>query len=488
MKARHVFFMVCISALTAFASIYLGKDFLFAEQTITPQQQIAQPVKFTNYIPSNNGSLNINEGFTKAARVATPGVVHVKTTSIRKPVSYNAHPLEQLFGYRFEPQQNVPRQASGSGVIISKDGYIVTNNHVIKDADEIEVNLNDNRSFKAELIGSDPNTDLALLKIEAQELQFIPFGNSDSIEVGSWVLAVGNPFNLASTVTAGIVSAKGRNINILEGNSAIESFIQTDAAVNPGNSGGALVDISGKLIGINTAIASPTGSYSGYSFAVPSNLAGKVVQDLMQYGLVQRGFLGVSIRNVDQKLASELDLEKPEGVYINEVMDGSAAKEAGIKAGDIVTAINGQPVKTASKLQELVAQYRPGDRLELNYLRDGKNYASLVELKNKNQGTELLSKEEVNTLDLLGVEFEELSRSDLKALGLEHGIKVSKIKDGKISRYTDMREGFIISSIDKQPINSKQDVVELMKNKKGGVMIEGKYEDYPGSYYYAFGM
>lgn len=488
---KQLLLTVGVSLVTVLVTLHFGKDFIkeFSPQANNEKTELAQPVKFTNYV-TNTASAGKLTNFTRAASMATPGVVHVKTVTVRNtPSNYQQHPLEQLFGYRWgTPQQAQPRRASGSGVIISSDGFIVTNNHVIKEADEIEVSLNNNKTYTAELIGSDPNTDLALLKIDAQDLSYIPFGNSDSIQVGSWVLAVGNPFNLASTVTAGIVSAKGRNINILEGNAAIESFIQTDAAVNPGNSGGALVDISGNLIGINTAIASPTGSYSGYAFAVPSNLAGKVVQDLMQYGLVQRGFLGVSIRNVDQKLANELELDIPAGVYVQEVIDGSAAREAGIEKGDVITRINKVPIGSASKLQEIVAQYRPGDKLSVTYLRKGNEYDETVVLKNKNQGTELLSKEEVSTLEVLGVEFEELTHSELKSLGLEHGIRVAKIKEGKIKRYTDMREGFIISSIDKQPVESKEDVINLMSNKKGGVMIEGKYEDYPGSYYYAFGM
>lgn len=480
-----------VSVITAGGTLYFGQKYFPQQlpQPLSQETQVDQPVRFTNYVPPVNSEVTLSD-FTTAAKIATPGVVHVKTLSIQKTTQQPMHPLEQLFGERFqrEPQPNRPRQGSGSGVIISSDGYILTNNHVIDKADEIEVVTSNNKSYNADVIGIDPNTDLALIKINATELSFIQFGNSDSLEIGSWVLAVGNPFNLASTVTAGIVSAKGRNINILQGNAAIESFIQTDAAVNPGNSGGALVDASGKLVGINTAIASPTGAYSGYSFAVPSNLASKVVKDLKEYGLVQRGYLGVSIRNVDQELAEKLNLEAPEGAYVDKVLEGSAADEAGIKSGDIIYDVNGVNVKSSSKLQETVARYRPGDLVNVKFIRDGEYYTTDITLRNKNQGTELLSKAEVNVLDLLGVEFEDVSKETLKEMGLKHGVRISRIKDGRVRQYTDMQEGFVISHIDNRPIKDVNDLIEIMENKKGGVMIEGKYEGYPGSYYYAFGM
>lgn len=269
---------------------------------------------------------------------------------------------------------------------------------------------------------------------------------------------------------------------------AIESFIQTDAAVNPGNSGGALVDVSGNLMGINTAIASPTGSYAGYSFAVPSNLVRKVVGDLKEFGVVQRGFLGVTIRNIDADLAKEMNLTTYSGVYVEDVLEGSAADEAGLKAQDIVVNINGISVNTSPKLQEIVAQFRPGDELKIDYMRNGKLNSTTVKLKNKDKGTEFLSKAKEDVLHQLGVRLENLTKDDLKELGISSGVKVSEINDGKIRRYTDMRPGFVITRIDKQSVATVNDVIGILENKKGGVMIEGVYPDYKGTYYYAFGL
>ena len=295
------------------------------------------------------------------------------------------------FGMPFEMPQQQDQEASGSGVIISNDGYIVTNNHVVEGADEIKVNLFDNREFKAKLIGKDPSTDLAVIKIDSKDLQYLTFANSDEVQVGQWVLAVGNPFNLASTVTAGIVSAKTRNINILRekaGNLAIESFIQTDAAVNPGNSGGALVDLNGNLIGINSAIATPTGSYAGYSFAIPANLAKKVVKDMVDFGEVQRGFLGVNIREVDDELAKDLKLPKIQGAYIAEVNKGSAGEAGGIKRGDVIMKVGESEITNSADLQEHIARYRPGDKVTLQIFRDGTMISKEVTLKSQENKTE----------------------------------------------------------------------------------------------------
>ena len=396
--------------------------------------------------------------------------------------------FHQFWGNPGQPQQPQPRQAAGSGVILSSDGYIVTNNHVVNGADQISVVLHDNNEYEAKIIGVDPSTDIAVLKIEADRLVFIEFANSDSVEVGEWVLAVGNPFNLSSTVTAGIVSAKARNINILEDNTAIESFIQTDAAVNPGNSGGALVNTSGQLIGINTAIASPTGAFAGYSFAVPSNLVQKVVDDLRTYGIVQRGFLGVTISNVDQETARQKGLNDLKGILIREILKGSAADDAGLKEGDIIRTINGFEVNSAPTLQEIVGRYRPGDAIEVEYFRDGKFKKASVVLKNKNKNTDLLSKESVEVLELLGAQFRELSDDEKKKYKINGGVVVENLTDGKFSRYTDMRKGFVITRIDQQKVEKVADISRILANKQGGVMMEGFYPDYPGTYYYAFGM
>lgn len=307
--------------------------------------------------------------FTEAAERTMPAVVHITAKQNKKEDTEKRQ--QSPFEFFFGPMESMPKQGTGSGVIIDENGYIVTNNHVVDFADEITVTLYDQRKFKATKVGTDPTTDLALIKIEAEELPILTYGNSDDVKVGEWVLAVGNPFNLTSTVTAGIVSAKGRNIDILEGRTAIESFIQTDAAVNPGNSGGALVDQNGNLIGINTAIASRTGSFSGYSFAVPTSIVMKVVEDLKEFGSAQRGFMGVSIQSMDSELADDLGVDIIEGVHIADIEDGGAADDAGMRIDDIVTEVNGRIVKTAPELQEMVGRNRPGDEVEVTINRKG---------------------------------------------------------------------------------------------------------------------
>lgn len=491
MKKGNIFFLmlasVIISAVTSVAI------FKFAQKDTSVTIQQTQPVKFAS-LPGMTHDIPAALDFTYAAHVTTPGVVHVMSKTMPKKQDQAYNPFKDFFGNDFfwgvPPQENnqEPGLASGSGVIVSPDGYIVTNNHVIKGADEIEVVTFDNRKFTATLIGTDPSTDIAVIKVDQTNLPYIPFGNSDSLEVGAWVLAVGNPFNLSSTVTAGIVSAKGRNINILESQTAIESFIQTDAAVNPGNSGGALVDISGRLMGINTAIASPTGAYAGYSFAVPGNLVKKVVSDLKDFGIVQRGFLGVTIRNIDSDLAKDMSLDDLNGVYVEEVLEGSAADEAGIKQKDVIKTINGIEVNSSPKLQEVVAQYRPGDKINVAYVRGKEQKTAVITLKNKNKGTEYLTKAKTDVSEALGVEFAELTKKEMNELGITNGVKVSSINEGRIKKYTDMRPGFIITKIDKQVVASADDVMRILEGKKGGVMIEGVYPDYPGTYYYAFGM
>ena len=434
--------------------------------------------------------------FTYPAHQAMESVVHI-TSSQR--TNYGGgrgmdmqsipEPFRQFFFFN-QPQQSQPRvmQATGSGVIITDDGYVVTNNHVIKDADEVEVTLHDNRNYKATVVGTDPATDIALLKIDENELKPIALGNSDQTEVGEWVLAVGNPYNLTSTVTAGIISAKGRNIHINKNESAVESFLQTDAAVNPGNSGGALVNMNGELVGINTAIASPTGAYSGYSFAVPSNLVEKVVSDLKEYGIVQRGFLGVMIRDVNADLADQKDLDVNEGVYVDSLMENSSAAEAGLEKGDVIIEIDGNKVETSPELQQIVAMHRPGDNVIISVDRDGKRKDIEVMLKNREGNTEIVKKDKVDVLTALGVELETISSKDAKKLDIGGGVLVKKLVAGKIKKQTNMKEGFVITKVDGNLVESVEDIVNILKDKKGGVLIEGRYPDYPGDYYYAFGM
>jgi Do/DeqQ family serine protease len=334
----------------------------------------------------------------------TPAVVHIRSSYENR--SGNNGAMDQFFDYFGAPRGNMPRGATGSGVIISDDGYIVTNNHVIEDADDIEVILDNNESYEGTLIGTDPNTDLALIKIEQNNLPFLTYGNSDEMRIGEWVLAVGNPFDLTSTVTAGIISAKARNINILRRNYGIEAFIQTDAAVNPGNSGGALVNLKGELIGINTAIATRTGSYSGYSFAVPVSLVEKVVSDLKEYGVVQRAILGINIVDVNKDLVEEEDLTVSNGVYILGVGDGSAADEADIREGDVIISINETKVTNTSELQELVARNRPGDRIKVKLIRDGKSMEKYATLKNMNKNYEII--ERASMFNFEGAELNDL--------------------------------------------------------------------------------
>jgi Do/DeqQ family serine protease len=377
---------------------------------------------------------------------------------------------------------------SGSGVIISDNGYIVTNNHVIADADDLEVTLHDNRTYKATVIGTDPSTDLALIQIKEKGLPTLPFVNSDEVRVGEWVMAVGNPFNLTSTVTAGIVSAKGRNINILKEQFAVESFIQTDAAINPGNSGGALVNLQGGLIGINTAIASPTGAYSGYGFAVPVNIVNKVVEDLMKYGVVQRGVLGVMIRTVDGNLKRDKDLDLNTGVYVDSLLENSAAGAAGIESGDVILSVDDVEVNTSPELQEVIARHRPGDEVTIKVNRQGKEKIFDVVLNNRKGNTDIVDKEHKEVLSILGADFETLDEEMAKKLDLKGGVKVKDLYAGKLRKSTNMRPGFIITKVDGQKIETVEELIKILDKKEGGVMLEGIYEDIPGEYYYAFGM
>jgi periplasmic serine protease, Do/DeqQ family len=407
----------------------------------------------------------IETDFTTAAELSVHAVVHVKTkTPIQQmQMQQFGFPNDPFFQYFFgqpnqrqqKPQEEPMQEAAGSGVIISNDGYIVTNNHVVDKSKEIEVTLNDKRTFKAKLVGADPNTDIALLKIEAEKLPVILFGNSDSLRVGQWVLAVGNPFNLTSTVTAGIVSAKARNINIINSQMKIESFIQTDAAVNPGNSGGALVNTRGELVGINTAIASQTGSYAGYSFAIPVSIVKKVVADIRQYGVVQRALLGVEISDINDKLAKDKNLKTLEGAYVGKVSENSAAKKAGVKEGDIINNVNGTPVKSVTELQEQIGRYRPGDKIAITVLRKDKEEKLNVELKNSQGNTEVVSVD--NNNDVLGATYKEINDKTRQQLGLEYGIEIKSLSKGKFAD-AGIKPGFIILKINNQAIRSEEDI------------------------------
>ncbi|MDP6908176.1 MAG: Do family serine endopeptidase [Flavobacteriales bacterium] len=470
-----------VAALTgALVSIgtytYLKDD---VKKSTNLPEQVQMPIQRVNYpLEAPEGTVN----FVHAANASIHSVVHIKTKVFNKGGrSYN--PFHRFFFDQGYDQQ--PQMGSGSGVIISGDGYILTNNHVINNADEVEVTLNDQRSYNAKVLGADPNTDLALLKINEDDLQYIPYGNSENVEVGQWVLAVGNPFNLTSTVTAGIVSAKGRNINILREEFAIESFIQTDAAVNPGNSGGALVNTQGELIGINTAIASNTGSYAGYSFAVPVNIARKVVDDILEFGTVQRAFIGVSIRDLNGKLAMEKGLKVSEGAFVMGLAGGGAAEDAGIRKGDIIVAVDGVEVKNVPELQEKIGSYRPGDYAKVTVLRDEKLRNFDVELRNRNGNTELVSKE-ADVMVQLGADLQPLNEYDMRKLGIRGGLQVKNLSNGKL-KGAGIKEGFIITRVDRKSVQSSKDVISALNKKDGGVLIEGVYPNGLTAYY-GFGM
>jgi len=455
------------------------------------------PTTKVSYKTDNTNATGLD--FATTAEKVTPAVVYIKSTQQggqEQEIPQGLDPFRDFFGGPHQFQQG-PSQSSGSGVIINENGYIVTNNHVVKDADIVEVTLLDNRTLKAEVIGTDPDTDLALIKINEKGLPYLPFVDSDKAKVGEWVLAVGNPFNLNSTVTAGIISAKGRNINILnnnsqkeKGNTAVESFIQTDAAINPGNSGGALVTVDGGLLGINTAIASPTGSYSGYGFAVPSNIVSKVVEDLIKFGTVQRGWLGVSIGSVNSDLAKEHDLKVNEGAYVSAFADNSSAKEAGIKEGDVVVKIDETPIKTSSALIEYISRHRPGDKITIFVNRGGKELSFPVVLKNREGKTEVVKPEEKDSFTSLGLEVQDVDAKDLKKLDLQNGVIVKSLGKGKLAKYTDIREGFIITKVNDVPVKSVKEFTELIKKKKAGelIILSGTYEDFPREFNYAFRM
>jgi serine protease Do len=413
--------------------------------------------------------------FTMAAEKSVHAVVHIRTVSQQvNNLAYD--PFAEFFFGPQKRQQNFELQGSGSGVIISNDGYIVTNNHVIAGSDRIEVTLNDKRVFEAEVIGTDPSTDVALIRVKGTDLPFLSYGNSDLVRVGEWALAVGNPFNLHSTVTAGIISAKGRN-NILSGNKRpIESFIQTDAAVNPGNSGGALVNTDGELIGINTAIASNNGAYQGYSFAVPVNIVKKIVSDLVEFGTVQRAYIGVSIQDIDAKFASERKLSRLKGIYVNGITEGGSADEAGIREGDVITAVHEVPVNSVSELQEQISRYRPGDKVTVAVSRDEKEVNIPVVLKTLDNSTRLVNKSELmsRSIETLGAEFQEIPSDELANLRLDGGVRISRLSNGKLAQ-VGIQQGFIVTSIDKKKVSNVRDIQKLLGNRSGAVVIEGFY-------------
>jgi len=470
-------------------------------------------IEHINNVPSQKALFSLDSDgnpvpmdFNETATNVLDGVVHIRSTQLFPKSNGNFQfgtipdPFKDLFGNHYKQgfyfpnngkkwnQQSPTRVGSGSGVIISEDGYIITNNHVIDNSDDIEITLHDNRNYKAILVGNDPSTDLALLKIEQDGLPTVPLMNSDDVKIGQWVMAVGNPMGLNSTVTAGIISAKGRNINILKDKYAVENFIQTDAAINQGNSGGALVNLDGGLIGINTAIASSTGSFSGYGFAIPSNIVQKVIADLMEYGTVQRGVLGVMIKTVDSKLSKEKSLEVFQGVYVDSLLDKSAAASAGIKEGDVILQVNNVDIFTSSDLQGAIAQHRPGETVEILLNRNGKEKSYKVKLNSRDGNTTELSKEAGKLLKVYGARMENIPQKIKDDLDIKSGVLVQKIFPGKIRKQTQMRDGFIITHVDKKEVKDLEDLLDKIEGEEGGHMLEGIYKDIPGKYYYAIGL
>ena len=425
----------------------------------------------------SNGGLD----FTFAAEKTVHGVVHIQCETTVQSVFY-----DDFFSFLLPPQSRERSyQTSGSGVIISEDGYVITNNHVVQDAETINVVLNDKRSFLARLVGNDPSSDLAVIKIEADGLEPLQFGNSDEVKIGEWVLAVGNPFNLTSTVTAGIVSAKARNINILGNkmsNAPIESFIQTDAAVNPGNSGGALVNLKGELVGINTAIASSTGSYTGYSFAIPSNIVRKVTSDLIQYGMTQKANIGVHFAEMDSKLAEVKGIKSVRGIYIGYVIKDGAADKAGIKDGDIITSIDGKSVNSNAEFNEVLAQHSPGDVVKVAIERDGKPFYFDVTLFNSMGNTDIIRNDTEAAEQILSGSFREVNDKEKQQYGISKGIVIEKVGKSPFARLG-IKNGFIITSIDKKVNISIEDIRQLEK-KKGKLIVEGFYPNDSRTYYF----
>ena len=488
---------------SVFLAAVLGSICTVATLQWIDKDEPSVKLNYTSSVPVNKVAYTVDEegkvvplDFTVAAEMVMPAVVHIRSTysGQARPQYEIPEAFRDFFGPMIPQQGPQQSQAAGSGVIINSDGFIVTNNHVVKDADEVEVALYDNRVYKAKVIGTDPDTDLAVIKIEEKELPFLSFVNSNDAKVGEWVLAVGNPFNLNSTVTAGIISAKGRSINILsrnteQGSTAIESFIQTDAAINPGNSGGALVNLQGGLLGINTAIASPTGSYSGYGFAVPSNLVSKIVEDLIEFGVVQRGWLGVSITTVNNQLVDEHDLDVRSGAYVQGFAEQSSAKEAGLKEGDVVVKIDDSPIRSNTALIEYIGTRRPGDKVNITVNRDGKELTFPVVLKTREGKVGPVKPEDRDALAALGMELEDLDREILEDIGLQQGVIVKSLGNGKLAKYTDLREGFIITKVNDRPVKSVKEFNEILKNKRAGelVILSGTYRDNPkAEYNYAF--
>ncbi|MDP2339023.1 MAG: Do family serine endopeptidase [Bacteroidota bacterium] len=473
---KNGLFTLLLASIGGFVALWTYTHYFNEPQTVTVQQE--QSMRYASLPSTGSGEL---PDLTYAAENSVHAVVHIKVT--QKGGYYSSNNIFDWFfgdGNR-QPSQQMPiRQGAGSGVIISSDGFIVTNNHVVDQADEIKIVLNDKRELIAKLIGTDPSTDIALLKIDASGLPVLKFSNSDNLKLGEWVLAVGNPFNLTSTVTAGIVSAKGRDIGINPDQMRIESFIQTDAAVNPGNSGGALVNTHGELVGINTAIASQTGSYSGYSFAIPSNIVQKVVADIREYGEVQRALLNVNIADVDAKITKDYNLNKIEGVFVGKVQPGGAAELAGIRDNDVIISVDGMNVNSTAELQEQINKHRPGDKVTVVVKRDNKRKPFNVTLRNKHGDTQIVKGDDNE--DVFGAKFVAISNREKDELGIRYGVKIAELGNGKF-KDAGIKKGFVITQVNKNAVSEVDELTSIIKKSRGGILVEGIYPNGEIAYY-----
>ena len=453
------------------------------QEPVSQIEQVQQPtVQRAAFLPTQN-----TPDFVDAAENSVNAVVHIMTKVVRQSNTYEdffGALLGQLYGYPGQTRNNT-MVAYGSGVVLTPDGYIVTNNHVVDGADEVEVTFNNKVKRTATIIGTDPTTDLALIKVEASDLEYLTFGNSDNVRIGEWVLAVGNPFNLTSTVTAGIVRAKARNLSILGEGTSVESFIQTDAAVNPGNSGGALVNTKGELVGINAAIASHTGSYEGYSFAIPSNIVRKVVDDLLLYGTTQRGYLGVQIAELTQELAQQEGLENIEGVYVAEVTEGGAAKLAGMKAGDVITSINGKAVNSTTQLRESVGQFRPGDKVDVEVNRHGSHHHYNLTLLNEAGNVDVVRNSDSFYNAEFGLMLQPVNQNEKSRLNIRNGLKIVEIRQGRFMN-SGVPVEFVITKVNGTAVSNKADLENALKNNRSRrTTIEGVYPNgMMGSFFY----
>jgi Do/DeqQ family serine protease len=494
MKFKQVVAIVFISAATTLASLWGYNHFQHNKTYFYTQDSVKLPANYARYFDGEKSGGGGPVDFTDAASAAIPATVHIKTKTVRS-VSNNLpkrNPFSDLFGidpddFFGDRSRSLPEMGSGSGVIISDDGYIVTNNHVVDGADEVTVTLSNKKSFKARVIGTDAATDLAVVKVDAKGLPFLLYGNSDEVKVGQWVLAVGYPLTLETTVTAGIVSAKGRSIDINrnQSKSPIESFIQTDAAVNPGNSGGPLINPQGQLVGINSAIASPTGSYAGYSFTIPVNIVKKVVGDLMKYGTTQRAYLGIEYArdNLSDETKKQEGIKDEEGVYVMNVPEKGAAAEAGIKKGDVITKLNGLQVNSGAEMVGLIATYRPGEKVKVTYKRDGKEFEVPVTLRNS-VGTYDVVKNSV--YDKLGADLQTLSKKDAGTLGVKGGVLVKSIDANGLFSKTRMDEGFVILKVNGNEVLTVEDFRKALDNagSSSSIKLEGVYPGYDGAFTY----